>query len=299
MLTRPLILSLGLMSALIPTPAVASDPLLPPAEPTVLTSARDPQWSETGFDPILVLFSSGGCESRVVDVELWSRDQEAWAPHPRHPRLVTGGCEVEDAGKLLNEIRIRCADPTGERDASPWRVGVNVWRPLGESACLADVAPRSPLRVSILSPGPGEVIRAERGLTTLRGIIETSARLDVEERPNREDRFLAGQSQPGLLADVGRVRIDNLSTGEFSEDVILEPGGHFSGSAPVASGVNHLRVSVVGRDGRFGSAELEIEFRRPDEREEVLAAERERMRRVRAQQQKSLELSVEPAATAD
>ena len=40
-----------------------------PAEPTALESGRDAQWLETGFDPILVFYPSGACETHVVDVE--------------------------------------------------------------------------------------------------------------------------------------------------------------------------------------------------------------------------------------
>jgi hypothetical protein len=289
---RQLILAFTLLSVLAPVPAEAdgNGPLRPAAEPVVLKVARDAEWSPTGFDPVLVLFSPGACESGNVEIELWSRDFEEWVPHPRHARLATGGCAVEDAGKLLNEIRVRCVDPAGERRASAWRVGANVWHPVENNVCTAEAAERQPLRVSITSPGPGDVIRAERGFIALAGRIEANGPRVAEPQlihPNR-----------GSVSRIDRVRIENLSTREFSNDVLLNPSGHFSGAAPVAAGINHLRVSAVSSDGRFGSADLEIEFKAPDPREQALAAEREHMRRVRATKQKSLEMTVDPDRSA-
>jgi len=111
---RQLLLAFTLISVLasVAAPAEAAGtngPLRPAAEPVVLKVERDAQWSPTGFDPMLILFSRGACESDSVDIELWSRDLEEWVPHPRHARLATGSCNP-------------CGSPSPHRRTVRWSV---------------------------------------------------------------------------------------------------------------------------------------------------------------------------------
>ena len=80
-------------------------------------------------DPVHVFYPAGSCSSGVLEIELWSRAVAAWRPHPDHPRIMVDTCQLEDAGELLNEIRVRCIDPANPARASAWITGVQVYEP--------------------------------------------------------------------------------------------------------------------------------------------------------------------------
>jgi hypothetical protein len=84
-------------------------------------------------DPVHVRFPAP-CDSGLLELQLWSRTASAWEPHPRHPRVPAGSCQVEDAGYLLNEIRLRCT-AAGDQPAEGWRVGIPVFEPGVVDAC--------------------------------------------------------------------------------------------------------------------------------------------------------------------
>lgn len=82
-----------------------------------------------------VLYPRGECETGVIEIEVWSRSNRRWVPHPEHPRIPGDTCQSEDPGILLNELRVRCVDPGDARRRSTWLVGVDIRRPAPDSRC--------------------------------------------------------------------------------------------------------------------------------------------------------------------
>jgi hypothetical protein len=78
-----------------------------------------------GPDRAFVHYPAGACLG-VLEIELFERASGSWRPHPAHPRLAPGACAEEPAAVLLNELRVRCADPAGARAPSEWVVGAEV-----------------------------------------------------------------------------------------------------------------------------------------------------------------------------
>ncbi len=116
------------------------------------------------------------------------------------------------------------------------------------------------------------------------------------------------------FANVEDVVIANLTTGDFSTDVRLEPDGSFSGFVPVRPGRNQVRVTALASDGSRGNVTLDLDFARTQLTDLELARELERIRRMnkellllkerrkiedfRSREKKELELEVEkPSGT--
>ncbi len=74
---------------------------------------------------VRVHYPAGACGGEL-ELEVFDRASGAWRAHPEHPRLPPGACAWEWPGGLLNEIRVRCADPAGARPPSEWVVGAEV-----------------------------------------------------------------------------------------------------------------------------------------------------------------------------
>ena len=96
------------------------------------------------IDPVNVFFPRGQCETETLGVELWDRNARAWVPHPDHPEIPVDRCQVEEAGSLLNEIRVRCVDPAGQRTASEWVVGVSVFPLIPSESCDSPLESAAP-----------------------------------------------------------------------------------------------------------------------------------------------------------
>jgi hypothetical protein len=75
--------------------------------------------------PVLVYYPAGDCGGEL-ELEIYDRVAGAWRPHPDHPRVPTGSCQRELPDQLLNELRVRCADPAGRRPPSDWVVGAEL-----------------------------------------------------------------------------------------------------------------------------------------------------------------------------
>lgn len=111
------------------------------------------------------------------------------------------------------------------------------------------------------------------------------------------------------FANIEDVVIANLTTGDFSTDVRLEPDGSFSGFVPVRPGRNQVRVTALASDGSRGNVTLDLDFARTQLTDLELARELERIRRMnkellllkerrkiddfRSREKKDLELEVE------
>jgi hypothetical protein len=84
---------------------------------------------------VQVRFPDGACATGWLEVQEFLREAQIWAPHPRGDRIRTGVCRWEEPDRLLNELRVRCIDPTGRRPPSAWVVGVDVRSSIGPESC--------------------------------------------------------------------------------------------------------------------------------------------------------------------
>lgn len=83
---------------------------------------------ERTTERVVVYYPAGECGAEL-ELELYDRATGEWRPHPVHPRLAPGSCAFESPERLLNELRVRCADETGRRAPSEWVVGVELAAP--------------------------------------------------------------------------------------------------------------------------------------------------------------------------
>lgn len=102
-----------------------------------LASAQAPEEPE---DLVEVFYPNGACQSRWIEVETFDRETRVWLPHAHHPHVRGDSCQMEDAGTLLNELRMRCFDPEGVRLPSAWTIGVDVFGTPGPHVCDGDPA---------------------------------------------------------------------------------------------------------------------------------------------------------------
>jgi hypothetical protein len=96
-------------------PALRAEPAADP---------RDASWAQ---DPVLVFYARADCRGENLELEVYDRDLGVWRKHPAHPRVPVETCQVEDAGRLWNEIRWRCEEPPGTEPPSLWVVGLDVF----------------------------------------------------------------------------------------------------------------------------------------------------------------------------
>ena len=66
------------------------------------------------------------------------------------------------------------------------------------------------------------------------------------------------------FANVEDVVFTNLTTGDFSTDVRLNPDGSFQGYVPVQEGANRVRVIGLASDGSRGAVEFDFVFKRSE-----------------------------------
>jgi Mg-chelatase subunit ChlD len=111
------------------------------------------------------------------------------------------------------------------------------------------------------------------------------------------------------FANVDDVVVTNLTTGDFSTDVRLNPDGSFTGFVPVRVGKNRIRVTALASDGTRGNVTLDIDFNqtkltdlelareldriRNMNKELMLLRERKRIEDFRAQEKKELKIQVD------
>ena len=88
-----------------------------------------------GENQVLVFYPKGDCGTGWLDIEVYDRDVRVWLSHAEHPRIATDSCQVEDPGILLQELRVRCADPANRARVSSWRVGAEVFKPVAADKC--------------------------------------------------------------------------------------------------------------------------------------------------------------------
>ena len=230
-------------------------------------------------DPIAVFFNQT-CASQVLEIQIWNRIEKRWFHHPEHPKIFAGSCHVEDAGYLMNEIRVRCLR-TDKRTTDPWQSGIKVYEPGVIGECALPSA-RSPI-VEISAPKPGAVIQNETRLVRIEGRTVFEAIQQVVPRNETAARLLEVMtlSQP----EVREVHVQNLTENEPAMEVIFEPRGRFSALVGLRTGENLIRVTVVDENRKVGDTTLPVVFDITQLREKWLRAERERIQKFREKQQ--------------
>jgi len=96
--------------------------------------------------------------------------------------------------------------------------------------------------------------------------------------PVRNPGDLGAVLQGVSFSNIEDVVVTNLTTGDFSTDVRLEPDGSFSGFVPVREGSNRVRVTALASDGERGSVEVDLRFSMAGISDRELAKELERIR---------------------
>lgn len=133
-------------------------------------------------DPVRVFYPKGDCATGVIEIELWNRAAQAWEPHPAHPRIMADTCQTEDAGDLLNEIRVRCTDPASPARASDWTLGVQVYEPAGAPGCEPPeigLSSRISPRIRLTDPPADRPLRTATAVATLAGQVQLTHDLAV------------------------------------------------------------------------------------------------------------------------
>lgn len=229
-------------------------------------------------DPTTILFDKS-CPSQVLEIEIWNRLDKKWDHHPEHPLVLSGSCQVEDAGYLMNEIRVRCLRDDN-RTLEPWTDGIKVYSAGVVDGCTLPQA-RTPI-VEVKSPKSGEVIQNETRLARVEGRAIFEA---IQKEPPRS------QAAAQLLLDlilalpkVLEVRVENLTDGKSALEVDFEPSGNFSALIGLRTGDNLIRVTVIDENDGQGEATVPVVFDISKLREKWLRIERERIDRFREAQ---------------
>ena len=98
--------------------------------------------------------------------------------------------------------------------------------------------------------------------------------------PVRNPGDIVALLQGVSFANIEDVVFANLTTGELSTDVRLNPDGSFYGFVPVREGKNQVRITALASDGSRGDANLELVFSRSQLTTREMATELERIRRM-------------------
>lgn len=227
-------------------------------------------------DPITVFFDKD-CHSQVLEVQIWNRIEKRWSHHPDHPKILAGSCQVEDAGYLMNEIRVRCLR-TSQRSLEPWIDGIKVYEPGVVNECTLPSA-RHPI-IEITSPQPGEVIQNETRLVRIEG--RTLFQKIQKKVPRNEVAARLLEDLARAQPDISEVRVKNLSQGEQAVEIEFQARGSFSALVGLQTGKNLIQIQVVDESAQLGEITLPLVFDITLLREKWLKAERERIERFRA-----------------
>jgi len=184
---------------------------------------RDSLSIRRAADPIHVFYPRGPCEGSHLELEVFHRDSRVWAPHPVHERVPLETCQVEDAGKLLNELRWRCEDPGLH---NPWNVGLNVFDPRVTESCAVGELRGADYRIDIhvSTPSRSTVVRSPDRRATLRGSVRIDGLEGVAydvllaldrsgHTPRDQDRLNAQLRAAAQLIDSLRPRLGAVRIG--------------------------------------------------------------------------------------
>jgi hypothetical protein len=175
-------------------------------------------------DPIRVYYTGDDCGGSEIEVQAYDREARTWRSHPTHPRVTVPSCQVEEAGRLWNELRWRCAPWNGASDAG--------WRPLRVfdagvmSHCAGDRLASGDHRTAITitqPPAENAQVRAPERVVLLRGHVDVDGRTGsdydvvlIVDRGAPEDALEAQIAAArafarGLAPRLGAVRVALLS----------------------------------------------------------------------------------------
>jgi hypothetical protein len=121
----------------------------------------------------------------------------------------------------------------------------------------AQVAHRAGITINTYALGPGALTYPE--------VVTEMARVSLGTyTPVQNPGDIIMLLQGVTFANVEDVVFTNITTGDFSTDVRLNPDGSFQGYVPVQEGPNRVRVIALASDGSRGAVEFEFEFNRSE-----------------------------------
>ncbi len=121
----------------------------------------------------------------------------------------------------------------------------------------AQVAHRAGIIINTYALGPGALTYPE--------VVTEMARVSLGTyTPVQNPGDIIMLLQGVTFANVEDVVFTNVTTGDFSTDVRLNPDGSFQGYVPVQEGPNRVRVIALASDGSRGAVEFEFEFNRSE-----------------------------------
>jgi hypothetical protein len=90
--------------------------------------------------------------------------------------------------------------------------------------------------------------------------VELAARTGGVFTPVREPGDIVNVIENVSLADVERVEVRNLSTGEEATEVQVSPDGTFAALVPLQSGMNRIEVVAATAEGAVTREEVEVRY---------------------------------------
>ncbi len=125
------------------------------------------------MDPVFVFYPRESCTGERIALEVWKRDEQRWARHPRHPVVPVDSCQLEDAGGLLNEIRWRCLERDHSDRDQGWSVGVRVFEPSVMQRCdvIRTGGGFGETEIHVSTPKTGETISDADGNLEIEGSV--------------------------------------------------------------------------------------------------------------------------------
>ena len=110
-------------------------------------------------DPVLVYYPRGDCRGANIELQVFDRDTSRWRPHPVHPLVPVDTCQLEDAGRLLNELRFRCEEPA-DTDPPSMFIEIDVFDPRVMEQCASGPKQaRSGVELHVTKPEQGSSVR--------------------------------------------------------------------------------------------------------------------------------------------
>ncbi|HVN37455.1 MAG TPA: vWA domain-containing protein [Myxococcota bacterium] len=161
--------------------------------------ARADEKSAWAHDPLLVYYPRHDCRGDRIELEVFDRDTRAWVPHPAHPRVPVETCQVEDAGRLWNEIRWRCDEPPETSPPSVWTIGLDVFDPSVMERCeVGRREKETGVALVVAKPEQGATVRNP----TMEVAIEGSVRMNGLEGSEYDVVLALDRSEATRRGDV-------------------------------------------------------------------------------------------------
>lgn len=125
-------------------------------------------------DPVYVFYPRASCRGEEIDLQIFSRREKKWVPHPAHARIPIESCQLEDAGVLWNELRWRCVEKPREGELPPaWVKGLNVFNSEIMEHCSVsrDGDGFGEMQIKVASPSPDTPLRAATPIVDIEGSV--------------------------------------------------------------------------------------------------------------------------------